>query len=156
MTFQRKFTVLALAMVATVLLGAGVVSASAQSGTNRTPRQRQTTDFDLFVYHMHGLPPGKFFSVRYSSGIHRIDSSTLESESGGTVNKAVFAGDDFLLHTSEHTGRLTGTLRQALVVDSDTLHGVAEVPGAGTVTLTNIDSGTTITLHSGGFSIPTG
>src|SRR5437764_3377660 len=146
MKFHRKSTALALAMVSTVLLVAGVVSASAQSGTNTTPRHRHTTDRDGFVYHMH-LPPGKFFSVTYTSGVDRIDSSSLVSHSGGAVSRAVFAGDDFLLGTAPHTGRFSGELTQTLVVHSATLVGVAHFPVAGTVTLTSTDTRTRIHLR---------
>jgi hypothetical protein len=159
MKFHRKSTALLLAMVSTVLLVAGVVSASAQSGTNRTsPKiaKARLTETSRFVYNMH-LPPGKFFHVTYGSGLHRIDSSSLLSHSSGTISRAVFAGDDFLLGTAIHTGRFSGDLTQTLIVDSATLHGVAHFPAAGSVTLTNTDTGTRITLQDGErFSIPTG
>ncbi|HEY3943830.1 MAG TPA: hypothetical protein VGL78_01265 [Solirubrobacteraceae bacterium] len=161
MKFHRKPTALALAMVSTVLLVAGVVSASAQSGTNRmSPKigkaHRTSRDTSGFVYAMH-LPPGKFFRVTYTSGLNRVDSSSLISHSGGAISRAVFAGDDFLLGTAIHTGRFSGELTQTLLVDSATLHGVAHLPAAGTVTLTNTDTGTRITLRDGErFSIPTG
>lgn len=163
MKFHRKSTALALAMVSTVLLVAGVVSASAQSGANSTSlkigkARRATRDSSGFVYNMH-LPPGKFFHVTYTSGLHRIDSSDVvaKSETSGALSRAVFAGDDFLLGTAIHTGRFSGDLSQTLIVDSATLHGIAHFPAAGTVTLTNTDTGTRITLHDGHpFSIPTG
>lgn len=161
MKFHRKSTALALAMVSTVLLVAGVVSASASSGSSRTSpkigKARSSRDTSGYVYHMH-LPPGKFFHVTYTSGLERIDSSSLVSHSGGAISRAVFAGDDFLLGTGIHTGRFSGELSQTLDVGSaTTLHGVAHFPAAGTVTLTNTDTGTKITLRDGErFSIPTG
>jgi len=159
MKFHRKSTALALAMVSTVLLVAGVVSASAQSGTHRTsPKfdKIRRTETSSFVYNMH-LPPGKFFRVTYGTGLDRVDSSSLVSHSGGAISRAVFAGDDFVLGTAIHTGRFSGDLTQTLIVDSATLHGIAHFPAAGTVTLTNTDTGTRITLRDGErFSIPTG
>lgn len=160
MKFHRNSTALALVMVSSVVLVAGVVSASAQSGTNRTSpklgKARASRDTSGYVYNMH-LPPGKFFRVTYTSGLNRIDSSSLVSHSGGAINRAVFAGDDFLLGTGIHTGRFSGELTQTLIVDSATLHGVAHFPAAATVTLTNTDTGTRITLQDGErFSIPTG
>ena len=161
MKFHRKSTALALAMVSTVLLVAGVVSASAQPGTNPTSPKTGTarsTETSEFVYNMH-LPPGKFFRVTYGTGLHRVDSSdvTAKSETSGALSRAVFAGDSFVLGTAIHTGRFSGDLRQTLIVDSATLHGIAHFPAAGTVTLTNTDTGTRITLHDGErFSIPTG
>ena len=159
MKFHRKSTALALAVVSTVVLVAGVVSASAQSGTNPTsPKigKARSTETSGFVYNMH-LPPGKFFRVTYGTGLDRVDSSSLVSHSGGAISRAVFAGDDFVLGTAIHTGRFSGDLTQTLIVDSATLHGIAHFPATGTVTLTNTDTGTRITLHDGErFSIPTG
>jgi len=159
MKFHRKSTALALAVVSTVVLVAGVVSASAQSGTHRTsPKigKARSTETSGFVYNMH-LPPGKFFRVTYGTGLDRVDSSSLVSHSGGAISRAVFAGDDFVLGTAIHTGRFSADLTQTLIVDSATLHGIAHFPATGTVTLTNTDTGTRITLHDGErFSIPTG
>ena len=162
MKFHRKSTGLALAMVSTVLLVAGVVSASAQSGANRTsPKigKAGRAKTSRFVYNMH-LPPGKFFRVTYGTGLHRIDSSDVaaKSETSGALSRAVFAGDNFVLGTAIHAHRFSGDLTQTLIVDSATLHGIAHVPVASHVTLTNKDTGTTITLPVGEhrFSIPTG
>jgi hypothetical protein len=160
MKFHRKSTALALAGVSTVLLVAGVVSASAQSGANPSPKvgKGRSTETSRFVYNMH-LPPGKFFRVTYGTGLHRIDSSDVaaKSETSGALSRAVFAGDNFVLGTAIHPGRFSGDLTQTLIVDSATLHGIAHFPAAGTVTLTNTDTGTRITLHDGErFSIPTG
>ena len=75
MKFHRKSTALALVMVSTVLLVAGVVSASAQSGTNRTSPTFNGSS-------LYGARIRRWF---------RINPSTLNLSLSSSISEIVFS-----------------------------------------------------------------
>jgi hypothetical protein len=146
MRILRRPTAVLLTTLSMLLIVLGVESASASA--TAVP----------FRWTMH-LPPGHFFSVRYTEGLDQIESNDLVAHTGA-ISRATFASSDFVLLTfaSSVAGRFSGTLTQKLVVGSEPLEGVVTVPVHSVVHLKNLDTGKERTFEHGThhFSIGTG
>jgi hypothetical protein len=128
------------------VLAGGVPSASAQIGPSG-----QIEDLD---YTLTDVPPQGFAGVIYSTGVIENAGGTIDFQSGATREINFLDNAWTLLPTG--TEKLNATVTDWRIVTGATITGTAHVPAGASLTVTVVDTGQTIHLMNGKFSIPTG
>ena len=137
---------LAILAAGVFLLAGGVDSASAQIGPSG-----QIEEFD---FTLTNEPPQGFVGVIYSSGVIENSGGTVDFQSG-EVRELNFLDNAWtLIPTGTET--LNATVTDYRVVTGATVTGTAHVPAGASLTVTVGDTGQTLPLTNGKFSIPTG
>jgi hypothetical protein len=137
---------LAVLAAGVLLLGGGVESAWAQVGPSG-----QIEEFD---YTLTNVSPKGFPGVLYSTGVIGTAGGSVVLQSGA-LREADFLTNAWTLFPTS-TGTLNATLTDLRLVTGATVTGTAYVPGGASLTVTPEDTGQTIRLTNGKFSIPTG
>jgi hypothetical protein len=129
------------------LVAGGVDSALAQIGPSGQIEQ--------FDYTLTNVPsPGFLTGVIYSTGVIETAGGTVDFRSGAAREVNFLTNAWTLLPTGTET--LNVTVTDWRIVAGATVTGTAHVPAGASLTVTPGDTGQTIRLTNGKFSIPTG
>ena len=142
----RMATRLATLVAGLLLLGGGVNIASAQIGPSG-----QIEEFD---YTLTNAPPQGFVGVFYSTGVIGTSGGTVDLQSGATKHVEFLDNAWSMLPTGSDA--LHATVTDWRLVSDPTITGTAHVPPGASMTVTVGDTGQTVQLTNGKFSIPTG
>jgi hypothetical protein len=129
-----------------LLAGGAVNSASAQIGPSG-----QLEDFD---FTLTNAPPRGLVGVIYSTGVIGTSGGTVDFQSGATKEINFLGNAWTLIPTGSET--LNATVTDWRIVAGATITGTAHVPAGASMTVMVGDTGQTIQLTNGKFSIPTG
>ncbi len=139
----RRLVILAAGMF---LLVGSVGSASAQVGPSGQLEQ--------FDYTLTNAPPQGFDGVIYTTGVVETVGGTVDFQSGAVKELNFLSNAWTLIPTG--TDMLNVTVTDWRIVTGPTITGTAHVPAGATLTVNVGDTGQTIPLSNGKFSIPTG
>jgi hypothetical protein len=144
MRINRRRLLIAVGAAAVVITTAGFAASPAQS----------TAKIIHLEYKVTGQPTRTLLTINFESGVG-ANGVIAEAPSGGI--KVLSANDRGTLQLAPSGSTpLDADITQFLVVSTAEVSGTADIPRGTSVTLTNFENGTTITLTGGPFSISTG
>jgi hypothetical protein len=144
MRINRRRLLIAVGAAAVVITTAGFAA---------SPAQPMAKIIHL-EYKVTGQPTRTLLTINFESGVG-ANGVIAEAPSGGI--KVLSANDRGTLQLAPSGSTpLDADITQFLVVSTAEVSGTADIPRGTSVTLTNFENGTTITLTGGPFSISTG
>jgi hypothetical protein len=139
-------------------LDAGPLRRGAATAAAATFPSTQLAEFDYTVSNV-AVASAIFPDILYTGGVYDglgavLGDQTLTVQSGAIKEAHFFTNGWFLVPTGGTP--LTAKLFDRRYVESATVSGTAGVPAGSSMTVTPFNTGQTITINNGGFSIPSG
>ncbi len=143
--------------MATLLAAISVLGWGAANAAAVVPQGAQ--ELVEFAYHVSNASPASMApGITYTGGTLAGGGGSVSVRAGvlhgivfGNVNPAAFGWDV----VAAGSAPLTATVQDWRYVNSPTVTGTAEIPSGSSMTVTDVETGKTITLKNGAFSIPT-